>query len=296
MTFCKLQWPKTMKEWYWWIETSECEKLLRKKASSIFHDEVELEMAMECARDEVFKQCELDQLVIEPIPNNANELTKRHKAFLLTVLANEMRDWRRTQYGRPRPPQWINSKTCKLLWNEAFTQLCIMKRLIVETFEVLKQHQQNPECKDENLDGIIREILHRVKGCRNSKITFVSIDDDNGNAVHNNIPDPQAGIEYDLKQECKEAILTRLKLLLQPDSAIPPSFDGTCIQYLNLRLNDRQLMVLRLLHQDNLTLKNAATKLRLTTDQVRYAKDQALTALRQALREVGIDNMQDIEF
>lgn len=212
--------------------------------------------------------------------------------FLVTVFTNELEDFARRKFGRPRPPAWL--ERLGDLWLRIFKLLCLER----QEPETIVDRLCAGQLRDPNdIRQIIKTVRGKISDC--GKRT--------GEMVTDQVPD--MGGDIDAVAD-PETIITRTDLamlfrvlnsVLRGDvNAEPPHVSAAADTLAHtafgklaslrdaLTLSAEECLILRQIYQDNVSISAVARGLRQPDHQVRRNAQRAVTRLRDALHAAGL--------
>lgn len=180
----------------------------------------------------------------------------RFRTWLTTVTANLCKDWRRSRYGRQRPPKFVqdlpdlDKAVFQLLFRQAMTHH--------ECLHVLKS--QFPRVRPADIERINGELFEALSANQHWQLSI---------SKHDHLP----ADAVDLAHEASES---------RPDLHVQLEQDVLHLQSALAKLEPEQRLVLQLRYQQDLTLSEVA-KLTGMDDpyKARRAIDKALAALKK---------------
>lgn len=207
--------------------------------------------------------------------------------FLTHVVQRLLEDFARQRYGRVRMPAWLAAAGA--LWQRVFRLLCLERRPLTEVIEMLRD-----EVPGGRPGSVVREaaatIRARVRDCGalTGPRTVVSLADlDEQEMDH-----PAGPLSPEAEQTRREraAALAALGHELLGDG--PPGTSGDAlIAHLGRRLGltTEERLLLRMVHQDGMSVSAAGRMLDWDTHQSHGRYRRLMDRIRKTMREMDLD-------
>jgi hypothetical protein len=206
--------------------------------------------------------------------------------YLMAVFSRLLEDYSRARFGRPRPPAWL--KRMGELWRRVYQMLCLERMLPESIVDTLTARREREPVEIRRVIGVVRT---RVSNCGQSP-REINVED----------PPEHSGSDTGPESEISQQELRELLLVLRSAfvSASTSSSDANTEAALAsvspglaklpglLDLDDEERLILKLIYQDERSVKAAAQVLRLPEHVVRRKHDRVVLRLREVLREAGV--------
>ena len=203
------------------------------------------------------------------------------KSYISSLSWRLMEDFSRKRFGRVRPPLWIKKLGGK--WPMLFALLCLQRLSLAEAVESL--FSRFPAWEKEEIDEAALTILTRIPHCGKQQGLEQRYEGDEGGADAGG--SPERLLEKDEQQHLFTAIFGHL-VGIEGDCLMPESF--TTVLREGVELLPEERLLLRLLYQDNVGVRQAGKLLDLNRDQVNGRLRRLLARLRNTFQEMGLES------
>jgi len=242
---------------------------LRKLSKRRFWDEATAETAYTAALDRLFED---DFRRLRAYQGRCAPGT-----FLNSIFRNLLEDYAITVFGKCRPPVWIQNLGG--FWDDLFKRLCCEHRSPQE----VRHSAAWSHIGDQELIAACRMIKGRVVHC-GAKTHFADIDDiAESDLPTGNIGSPEEAMSADESTE----ILSALSAFVGADAATTTASRVS----LDVRLQPEDIVLLRMVYGDGLSISAAARFLGEPEHRVRHRHQSIIGHLKTALRERGLSSI-----
>jgi len=199
--------------------------------------------------------------------------------FLVSVFRNQMEDFSRSKFGRPRPPAWL----IRLggLWKQVYEYLCLER---AEPEQIVDRIMAVAEKTVEEVRSMIREVRGRITNCGESKGEINVQDEQVFENASSPTNSPQQELEHDEFNQCLGALAGVLEINQQ-------SADGLTNKLADMptiKLDDRDRIILKLVYQQGKKVAAVSRVLELPEHQVRRTIKKCHQQIRDVLTVGGI--------
>lgn len=212
--------------------------------------------------------------------------------FLITVFTNELEDFGRRKFGRPRPPVWL--ERLGDLWLRIFKMLCLER----QEPETIVDRLCAGQTRDPNdIRHIVKTVRGKIPDCgkRTGEVLTDAVPDFGADDYAVSAPE-------DLITQADLAMLFNVLASLlsgdvdarqKPTSASTTALANAAFSNLSqlresLVLSPEECLILRQIYQDNLSISAVARNLQLPDHQVRRNAQRAVARLHDALNSAGL--------
>lgn len=201
--------------------------------------------------------------------------------FALTVATRLMEDFARQQFGRPRPPQWLQQKGQS--WIQIWRMLCLERQWPELIINKLSSVWDNL-----NIASVIGEIKRQIPRCGEPGFSECRIEEhseEHGEEPHS--ADLDDAIAHSQRQQAID-VLSQLLQQTDANSQDCPS-DKTFAEFnqrCNLSENDRLLLALS--YEDGFSSRKVAELTQQSPSSVQRRLTQIRQTLQQTLAEMGV--------
>lgn len=238
--------------------------------------------------------------MMEKLEENHWERIRKYKgqgkieSFILSTAHNLLRDYSRSKFSRPRIPGWI--KRQGVLWEEAYRLLC-MERLpvadVIQFLSIAGPVKRNPAIVEEATSL----ILERITDCGKAGKGSVTASDETIEKLWRNRDENDSNPEQMLMAAQRIWLTERIATLLFDEQDRGNDIDDRMGRKLDdaieklrgaLSLCPEERLLLRLVHQEGLSVVAAGRMLGLNANQVSGKFRRLNNRIRKAFKETGI--------
>lgn len=208
-------------------------------------------------------------------------------SYLIAVFNNELEDFARKKFGRPRPPVWLDR--LGETWLRVFKLLCLERR---EPETIVDQLCARNERHPDEVRLIIRTIRGKIPDCGQQIMDVVTDEIPQINCGDTRALGPEAQLDQLELAKLFEAVATTLtfgaEIQVNSAAGITDKAQGRWSQLTEkLKISDDERIVLRQIYQDGLRLSVVARKLGRPEYELRRMVHRAVTRLQRVLETEG---------
>lgn len=208
-------------------------------------------------------------------------------SYLIAVFNNELEDFARKKFGRPRPPAWLDRMG--ETWLRIFKLLCLERR---EPETIVDQLCARDERHPDDVRIIIRTIRGRIPDCGQQIIDVVTDEIPQTDCGDTRALGPEAQLDQLELAKLFEAVAATLTSGVDAHVKSAAGFahqaQGRWAQLAEkLKISDDERIVLRQVYQDGLRLSAVARNLGRPEHELRRMVQRTVTRLQRILEKEG---------
>ena len=230
--------------------------------------------------------------VLEKLENNDWEKVRSFKGkskfstFLAATTRRLLEDFSRSQFGRIRPPLWLQ----KLggLWLEIFRYLCLDRYTVPETVESIVTSV--PTRSREEVEEAAQTILLKIHDCGSYHGTeFQAKDSELEHAEYTRTG--HSSQDDDIFEKDATALFEVIFQTLRGDTHVRPSFNSLNNQLstLKISLSSTEQLLLKMRFIEGMSVSAACRTLNLKDYEGRKILNNCLQTLREIFTEAGLE-------
>ncbi len=190
-------------------------------------------------------------------------------AYITTVFRNKLEDKARKRYSRPRPPSWL--KKLGGFWLTLFQWLCLERKTKIAIYDAMEHHQII-----EDVDQMILTIKTKHPKCGSPDCQENSLEE------HQEI-NQSFEPTYEDDEDCDEELLLALGHYTGINDTKSIKLVNQKSDLENLKLNDEDQVLLKLIYQQGLKISQIARMLHLPDHQVRKMHQNVLNNIKECV-------------
>jgi len=293
-SYLELAYSGCMWEFFYWKIEDKCRRIAQRRVPM----------------DEVLADTLHDKTHIKLSSNHYKRVRNSYagkgnpEAYLLTGYNSVFSDVIDSEYGKCRPPTWV--KHLGKQWTEAFKWLCCKKSDIEEFVKVA--WSKKLISSEESGEFIVKQLLAKIPSCQNMDAgqipSAVSQNSSEQNdEIINNQQNKQMSDELQMLLKLLADLITNQKIADKQNSNeifdqklknIKSSQWQAFRNAINREIDGQQLITLRLLFQEKLSVREAAEMLGVSQSKIIRYRQNALSSMRTAIEELGIFSKSEL--
>jgi RNA polymerase sigma factor (sigma-70 family) len=208
------------------------------------------------------------------------------RAYMTTVVTNLIRDASISKYGKCRPPEWV--KRLGSTWTQIHKSLCCYQQDISQVCSALV----SKDMSEPTILMICKEIKvkHLKCGSELSKPSLKSLQYEPENDIDFEQKVSSVSLESDLDHQDFSLLLDALSQVLFGDPIKQSGPILASVQQLkkHINLEPQQVLVLKLVYQENMSISQAAELLNIKRHTVDYQMKNTMKQLKDAFEKCEI--------
>ena len=201
-------------------------------------------------------------------------------SYLASVSWRLLEDFSRKRFGRVRPPLWI--KKLGGIWSLLFSLLCLERLSLADSVE--SASCRYPVREKNSIENDALTLLGRIPQCGKQQGLEQTFDESEQMDISSGYPEQL--VEKDEQESLFAALFGRV-VKGKEEGQVSPKFSAILANGLTLQPEER--LLLKLLYQDDISVKRAGGLLGLNRDQVNGRLRRLLSRLRKELQDMGLE-------
>lgn len=202
------------------------------------------------------------------------------RTYFSSVVYNRLEDFARKRYGRVRPPQWL--KKLGGIWLYLYRLLCLERYAYADA--IYRTADRYPQFKTDQIEPAADQILGAIPTCGQMQGQEVEFSDGDLKSESASAPRMLEGKERELFLAGLYQMVIGTSVNKDQISAMAPLADCS------IELTSEDRLLLKLCHQEGLSVTNAGKKLGLNRFQAHGKMRRLYKRIRDMFERTGCDD------